>query len=65
MTTSKSATLFQSGAVRSVEDVLAVEEALHISVNGEAFTVTMRTPGFEDDLVAGLLFTEEVCRDKL
>jgi len=64
MTNSKSATLFQSGAMRTVEDVLAVEEALHISVNGEAFTVTMRTPGFEEDLVAGLLYTEEVYRDK-
>lgn len=50
--------------MRSVEDVLAVEEALHISVNGEVFTVTMRTPGYEDDLVAGLLYTEEVYRDK-
>lgn len=43
-------------------DVVAVEESLHIAINGEPFTVTMRTPGHEEQLVRGLLFTEEVYR---
>jgi FdhD protein len=43
-----------------VEDNLIVEEALNIRVNGEIFTVTMQTPGHEEDLVRGLLFSEGI-----
>jgi len=54
---------YNNGSFSSVNDVLAVEESLSIAVNGEPFTVTMRTPGFEAELIRGLLFTESVYCD--
>ncbi|PPB47913.1 formate dehydrogenase accessory sulfurtransferase FdhD [Arthrobacter pityocampae] len=42
------------------EDVLAGEEPLEIRLDGKAFTVTMRTPGDDFDLVAGFLVSEGV-----
>jgi FdhD protein len=54
---------YNHGNFTSVADVLAVEESLNISVNGESFTVTMRTPGEETELIRGLLYTEAVYRD--
>ena len=44
----------------AVEDKLAVEEVLNISVNGEPYTITMRSPGSEKALVRGILLTENV-----
>ncbi|SDS13284.1 FdhD protein [Friedmanniella luteola] len=41
-------------------DTLAVEEPLEIRLDGEAFQVTMRTPGDDVDLVHGLLHSEGV-----
>ena len=43
---------------RSGRDLLAVEEPLEIRLAGRRFTVTMRTPGHDEELVAGFLFTE-------
>jgi FdhD protein len=45
------------------QDQLTVEEPLEIRLGGLAFTVTMRTPGADEDLVAGLLYAEGVIRD--
>ena len=42
------------------EDVLAAEEPLEIRLGHEAFSVTMRTPGDDFDLVAGFLVSEGV-----
>lgn len=42
------------------EDVLAGEEPLEIRIGGRAFSVTMRTPGHDFDLVAGFLVSEGV-----
>lgn len=44
-------------------DTLAVEEALQICINGEVFTVTMRTPGDDPMLIRGLLHSEAVLKD--
>ena len=44
-------------------DQLAVEEPLEIRLGGIAFTVTMRTPGDDEDLVAGLLHAEGLIPD--
>jgi FdhD protein len=41
-----------------LEDVVAVEEPLEIRVDGEPLAVTMRTPGHDDELALGFLFTE-------
>ena len=56
----------------SETDQLAVEEPLEIRVqwseNGEAhneaLTITMRTPGNDRELVAGLLFSEGIVRER-
>jgi FdhD protein len=44
-------------------DRVAVEEPLEIRINGEAFVVTMRTPGDDIDMVHGLLHSEGVIRE--
>jgi FdhD protein len=46
--------------VRHREDVLAVEEPLEIRIGTLSFSVTMRTPGDDFDLVAGFLVSEGV-----
>ena len=43
-------------------DTLAAEEPLEIRLGGEPFTVTMRTPGDDVDLVLGFLLSEGVIR---
>ncbi|MEE6274289.1 formate dehydrogenase accessory sulfurtransferase FdhD [Georgenia sp. MJ206] len=50
-----------AGTVQRV-DVLAGEEPLEIGLHGTPFTVTMRTPGHDFDLVAGFLVSEGVVR---
>ncbi|UVJ40422.1 formate dehydrogenase accessory sulfurtransferase FdhD [Arthrobacter sp. CJ23] len=46
--------------VRFKEDVLAVEEPLEIRLGNLSFSVTMRTPGDDFDLVAGFLVSEGI-----
>ncbi len=50
--------------MHSTEDALTIEEALQVNVNGEAFTVSMRTPGNDEALVRGLLHSEGVLVDR-
>ncbi len=47
-----------------VNDSLVVEGPLKIFINGEVFTITMRCPGHDEELVRGLLFTEDIYKDK-
>ena len=42
------------------QDYLAVEEPLEIRLGGISLSVTMRTPGADEELVAGFLFSEGV-----
>ena len=54
-------TRFAPGGSSTVrEDALAVEEPLEIRVGGTSFSVTMRSPGDDFDLVAGFLVSEGV-----
>lgn len=53
---------YSDGKFSPVEDILAVEVPLAVSINGIPFTVTMQTPGNENDLVRGLLFSENIFR---
>jgi len=48
----------------SIEDDVVIEEPLEVRVNGDSFTVTMRTPGDDFDLTVGLLWTEGVIRSR-
>lgn len=45
-------------------DDLAREEPLEIRVRGRAISVTMRTPGHDEELAAGFLWTEDVIRGR-
>jgi FdhD protein len=45
-------------------DSLAAEEPLEIRIDGEPFTVTMRTPGDDMDLVLGFLVSEGIIRSR-
>jgi len=46
-----------------VDDNLTVEQALQININDRPFTITMRTPGNDDELITGLLYSEDIYRD--
>ncbi|MCW2830923.1 MAG: formate dehydrogenase accessory sulfurtransferase FdhD [Aeromicrobium sp.] len=48
------------GASVARQDALAVEEPLEVRVAGSSFSVTMRSPGDDFDLVAGFLVSEGV-----
>ncbi|MFM7814074.1 MAG: formate dehydrogenase accessory sulfurtransferase FdhD, partial [Flavobacteriales bacterium] len=45
-----------------VHDTMTIESPLFIDVNGEAFTMTMQTPGHELELARGLMHTEGIVR---
>ena len=45
-----------------VDDNLTVEQALQININGKPFSITMRTPGNDKELIRGLLYTEDIYR---
>jgi len=50
----------RGGLRNSRPDTMAVEEPLEIRIDGSPLSVTMRTPGDDFDLVAGLLHAEGV-----
>jgi FdhD protein len=43
-----------------IEDVLVVEAPLQININNEAYTVVMRTPDNDIELIRGLLYAEDI-----
>src|SRR5215210_7631849 len=47
---------------RQDTDELAVEEPLEVRVRGRAVSVTMRTPGYDEELAAGFLLSEGIVR---
>ncbi len=54
---------YEAGEPVDSEDRLTLEAPLHLKVNGESYTTTMRTPGDDEALVRGLLFTEGIVPD--
>lgn len=55
---------YTAGQPEETNELLTEEEALQIKINGSPYTITMRTPGEDKVLTAGLLFTERVIRGR-
>lgn len=53
-------TEWAEGYARVREDHLAAEEPLEIRLDGRSLAVTMRTPGNDEELAAGFVFTEGI-----
>jgi FdhD protein len=51
---------WRNGETRRVEDYLAAEEPLEMRAGSDSFGVTLRTPGSDEELVAGFLFSEGI-----
>jgi len=50
----------KGGQPKKVKDTLVIEAALQININNEPYTVVMRTPGNDFELVRGLLYAEDI-----
>lgn len=50
--------------LNAAEDQLAREEPLEIRVQGRCLVVTMRTPGHDEELAAGYLFSEGLVQER-
>ncbi|MDF1823417.1 MAG: formate dehydrogenase accessory sulfurtransferase FdhD [Verrucomicrobiales bacterium] len=51
---------YRDGSFRTESDFVAAEEPLEIRVNDRSVAVMMRTPGCDEELVTGFLFTESM-----
>lgn len=56
--------VWNEGRFDSRTDALAVEEPLEISIRNRSVSVTMRTPGHDDELAAGFLLSEGLVRSR-
>src|SRR5260370_11182255 len=54
---------WHGGSTRERIEKLAVEEPLEIRLGGRRFTLTMRTPGNDEELAAGVFFFEGLFND--
>ncbi|MEX1382437.1 formate dehydrogenase accessory sulfurtransferase FdhD [Lutibacter sp.] len=52
--------LINNGDTKKIKDALVVEAALQININKEPYTVVMRTPGDDFELIRGLLYAEDI-----
>jgi len=49
---------WHQGRIDQIDETLAIEEPLEIRLAGRRFTLTMRTPGHDEELAAGFLLAE-------
>ena len=54
----------KAGTTKKVDDMLVVEAALQININNDPYTVVMRTPDHDDELIRGLLFAEDIYKSQ-
>jgi FdhD protein len=54
----RAALKWRAGSFERIDDALAIEEPLEIRLAGRRFTLTMRTPGNDEELAAGFLLAE-------
>lgn len=62
MNRTKAVVRWTVNGARTDQDELALEEPLEIQVDTRSVSVTMRTPGHDDELAAGFLVTEGIVR---
>jgi FdhD protein len=48
----------------SIQDILVIEAPLQININDEPYTVVMRTPDNDKELIRGLLFAEDIYKSE-
>ena len=64
-------TKFTKGKLENIEDLISIEEPLEISLKFQdkekwitkSLSITMRTPGHDEDLVRGFLFNEQIIQN--
>ena len=64
-------TKFTKGKLENIEDLISIEEPLEISLKFKdkdkwitnSLSITMRTPGHDEDLVRGFLFNEQIIQN--
>ena len=64
-------TKFSKGKLENIEDLISIEEPLEISLKfkdkekwiTKSLSITMRTPGHDEDLVRGFLFNEQIIQN--
>jgi FdhD protein len=54
----------KNGSLEYLRDDLTIEEPLEIRIGGRTLATTMRTPGHDDELVAGFLVSEAIVLDR-
>ncbi|MET2984962.1 formate dehydrogenase accessory sulfurtransferase FdhD [Aureibaculum conchae] len=54
---------FKGDTSKKIMDTLVVEAALQININDEAYTVVMRTPDNDMELIRGLLYAEDIYKN--
>ncbi|CAN5692718.1 formate dehydrogenase accessory sulfurtransferase FdhD [soil metagenome] len=55
---------WEDGTSKAIVDELAEEEPLEIRVRGRAISITMRTPGHDDELAAGFFLSEGIIHQR-
>ncbi len=63
--------IFKSNQFEKVDDLISIEEPLEISIKfkdqdkwvNQILSITMRTPGHDEDLVRGFLFNEQIVQN--
>lgn len=54
----------ENKGMHKIKDAIVIEAPLQININKEPYTVVMRTPSDDYDLVRGLLFAEDIYKEK-
>ena len=54
----------ENSSQKITSDSLVIEAPLQININNESFTVVMRTPNHDFDLIRGLLYAEDIYKKK-
>ena len=60
---------YSSNKFENIDDLISIEEPLEISLKfkesdkwiNQSLSITMRTPGDDEDLVRGFLYNEQIC----